>query len=130
MMPNENARERLSATADARSSDRSERRLARFVWRDPRSGELLEVVLHGSESFFAELEALGFERTAKMDPGAPTLVAGLPGGSSGVRSSAARSTLRATPGSTPSPAARVSSVRSLDGIQAIEFFQRLRGYGC
>jgi hypothetical protein len=127
MKPNERTRERLSATADARSSDRSERRLARFVWRDPRSGELLEVVLHGSEAFFAELETLGFERTAGLDPEA---FAGLGGGSSGVRSSAERTVFRSTSGSTPSSVARASSVRSLDGFHAFGYFERAREYGC
>jgi len=123
MMPNEAKSKRLSVRADAQSSDQTERRLARFVWRDPGSGELLEVVLHGSEAFFAELEALGFERFAGTDPEAR---AGLSGGSSGVRSSAARSTLRSTSGSTPSSVACAHTVRSLDGFHAIGFFERVR----
>ncbi len=102
---------RLSVRADAISSDHSARRRARFAWRDTESGELIEVVLHGSEAYFAELEALGFERLVDKPPAA---LAGLFGGRSGVRSSAAFGTPGSATGSTPSNVSPTSSLRSLD----------------
>ena len=112
MKANEARRMRLSVRADAISSDHSARRRARFAWRDLESGELIEVVLHGSEAYFAELEALGFVRLANEPPAA---LAGLFGGRNGVRSRAALGLPRAATGSTPSDVTGTSSLRSLDG---------------
>ena len=119
MQPNEQANDRLSVRADARSSDRAQSRRASFVWRDHESGELLEITLHGSEAFFSELEALGFERLEGLDPGG---LACLTGRGDGVGSSATWNMFRAATGSTPFTFPRTIFLRSLGGIRALVGF--------
>jgi hypothetical protein len=66
---------------------------ARFAWFDEVSGERLLVDFIGTECFFRELEALGFERQAGeagLDEDEPGLRAGRPSALTVVREAARR----------------------------------------
>jgi len=54
--------EDLSTRLDRIGEAEGPRALARFLWLDHESGDELAVEVHGSESFFNELENIGFER--------------------------------------------------------------------
>jgi len=66
--PDQKTTDRMTAHGAVRGPGGAPTRSGRFAWRDPESGERLEVELQGCEAFLAALEATGFERIEEAGP--------------------------------------------------------------